>query len=71
MRVYYDRDCDVNLIMIKKWQSWVWVLLCSCTKPKRSGAKMVVALREGSPSAKKAEAEGSMLWVFRKLRLVT
>ena len=22
MRVYYDRDCDINLIKDKKWLSW-------------------------------------------------
>lgn len=61
MRVYYDRDCDANLIMEKKVaivgygsQGHAHAL-----NLKDSGAKnLVVALREGSPSAKKAEGEG-------------
>ena len=61
MRVYYDRDCDVNLIKDKK----VAILgygsqgHAHALNLRDSGAKnVVVALREGSPSAKKAEAEG-------------
>ena len=61
MRVYYDRDCDVNLIKDKK----VAILgygsqgHAHALNLRDSGAKnLVVALREGSPSAKKAEAEG-------------
>ncbi|MEM9349700.1 MAG: ketol-acid reductoisomerase [Pseudomonadota bacterium] len=61
MRVYYDRDCDVNLIKGMKVamlgygsQGHAHVL-----NLRDSGAEhLVVALREGSPSAKKAEAEG-------------
>ena len=61
MRVYYDRDCDVNLIKEKKVamlgygsQGHAHVL-----NLRDSGAKnLAVALREGSSSAKKAEAEG-------------
>ena len=61
MRVYYDRDCDVNLIKDMKVamlgygsQGHAHVL-----NLRDSGAKhLAVALREGSPSAKKAEAEG-------------
>ncbi|MEM9436482.1 MAG: ketol-acid reductoisomerase [Pseudomonadota bacterium] len=61
MRVYYDRDCDVNLIKRMKVamlgygsQGHAHVL-----NLRDSGAEhLVVALREGSPSAKKAEAEG-------------
>jgi len=61
MRVYYDRDCDINLIKDKKVaivgygsQGHAHAL-----NLRDSGAKNVaVALREGSPSAKKAEAEG-------------
>ena len=61
MRVYYDRDCDVNLIKEKK----VAILgygsqgHAHALNLRDSGAKnVVVALREGSPSAKKAEGEG-------------
>jgi len=61
MRVYYDTDCDVNLIKDKKVaivgygsQGHAHAL-----NLKDSGANnLVVALREGSPSAKKAEGEG-------------
>ncbi|MEM8774363.1 MAG: ketol-acid reductoisomerase [Pseudomonadota bacterium] len=61
MRVYYDRDCDINLIKDKKVamlgygsQGHAHVL-----NLRDSGAKnLAVALREGSGSAKKAEAEG-------------
>ncbi len=61
MRVYYDRDCDVNLIKDKK----VAILgygsqgHAHALNLRDSGAKnLVVALREGSPSAAKAEGEG-------------
>ncbi len=61
MRVYYDRDCDVNIIKEKK----VAILgygsqgHAHALNLRDSGAKnVVVALREGSASAKKAEAEG-------------
>jgi len=61
MRVYYDRDCDINLIKDKK----VAILgygsqgHAHALNLRDSGAKnVVVALREGSASAKKAEAEG-------------
>jgi ketol-acid reductoisomerase len=61
MRVYYDRDCDVNLIKDKK----VAILgygsqgHAHALNLRDSGAKnVVVALREGSSSAKKCEAEG-------------
>ncbi|WP_111734867.1 ketol-acid reductoisomerase [Roseovarius amoyensis] len=61
MRVYYDRDCDINLIKDKK----VAILgygsqgHAHALNLRDSGAKnLVVALREGSASAKKAEGEG-------------
>jgi len=61
MRVYYDRDCDVNLIKDKK----VAILgygsqgHAHALNLRDSGAKnLVVALRDGSPSAAKAEGEG-------------
>jgi len=61
MRVYYDRDCDINLIKDKK----VAILgygsqgHAHALNLRDSGAKnVVVALRDGSPSAKKAEGEG-------------
>ncbi|MBK9081715.1 MAG: ketol-acid reductoisomerase [Rhizobiales bacterium] len=61
MRVYYDRDADINLIKGKKVavvgygsQGHAHVL-----NMRESGVKDVaVALRAGSPSAKKAEGEG-------------
>src|SRR4051795_4320884 len=61
MRVYYDRDADINLIKGKKVvvvgygsQGHAHVL-----NLRDSGAKEIaVALRPGSASAKKAEAEG-------------
>ncbi|MFU8825388.1 ketol-acid reductoisomerase [Yoonia sp.] len=61
MRVYYDRDCDVNLIKDKK----VAILgygsqgHAHALNLRDSGAKnLVVALREGSPSEAKAKGEG-------------
>ena len=61
MRVYYDRDCDINLIKDMK----VAILgygsqgHAHALNLRDSGAKnLVVALREGSASAKKAEGEG-------------
>ena len=61
MRVYYDRDCDVNLIKDMK----VAILgygsqgHAHALNLRDSGAKnVVVALRDGSPSAKKAKSEG-------------
>ncbi|MDD2868904.1 ketol-acid reductoisomerase [Neomegalonema sp.] len=61
MRVYYDRDCDVNLIKDKKVaivgygsQGHAHAL-----NLRDSGAKnVVIALRPGSPTAAKAEAAG-------------
>ncbi|HUF55493.1 MAG TPA: ketol-acid reductoisomerase [Thermohalobaculum sp.] len=61
MRVYYDRDCDINLIKDRKVaivgygsQGHAHAL-----NLKDSGAKnLCVALREGSASARKAEAAG-------------
>ena len=60
MRVYYDRDCDINLIKDKK----VAILgygsqgHAHALNLRDSGAKnVVVALREGSRSTGKAEAE--------------
>jgi ketol-acid reductoisomerase len=61
MRVYYDRDADVNLIKGKKvvivgYGSQGHAHACNL---KDSGAKeVVVALRAGSATAKKAEAAG-------------
>src|SRR6056297_937854 len=61
MRVYYDRDCDINLIKDKK----VAILgygsqgHAHALNLRDSGAKnVVVALRDGSASAAKAEGEG-------------
>ena len=61
MRVYYDRDADVNLIKGKK------VVIVGygsqgrahALNLKDSGAKeLVIALKAGSPTIKKAEADG-------------
>ena len=64
MRVYYDRDCDINLIKDKK----VAILgygsqgHAHALNLRDSGAKnVVVALREGSRSTGKAEAEGLLV----------
>jgi ketol-acid reductoisomerase len=61
MRVYYDRDCDINLIKDRK----VAILgygsqgHAHALNLRDSGAKnVVIALREGSPSAAKCEKEG-------------
>jgi ketol-acid reductoisomerase len=61
MRVYYDRDCDINLIKDRK----VAILgygsqgHAHALNLRDSGARnVVVALRPGSPSATKAGAEG-------------
>ena len=61
MRVYYDQDCDVNLVKETK----IAILgygsqgHAHALNLRDSGAKNIaVALRENSPSAKKAEAEG-------------
>ena len=61
MRVYYDRDADLNLIKGKK----VAVVgygsqgHAHALNMRDSGVKdVVIALRKGSPSAKKAEGEG-------------
>jgi ketol-acid reductoisomerase len=61
MRVYYDRDADVNLIKDKKIAMIGYGSQghAHALNLRDSGAKnVVVALRPGSPSAKKAEAEG-------------
>ena len=61
MRVYYDRDADINLIKSKK----VCIIgygsqgRAHALNLKDSGATdVIVALREGSATAKKAEADG-------------
>ena len=61
MRVYYDRDADLNLIKSKK----VAIIgygsqgRAHALNLKDSGVNDVgIALREGSPSAKKAESDG-------------
>ncbi len=61
MRVYYDRDCDINLIKDMN----VAILgygsqgHAHALNLRDSGAKNIaVALRDGSPSAAKAEGEG-------------
>ena len=61
MRVYYDRDADINLIKSKK----VCIIgygsqgRAHALNLKDSGAgDIIIALREGSATAKKAEADG-------------
>jgi ketol-acid reductoisomerase len=61
MRVYYDQDCDVNIVKETK----IAILgygsqgHAHALNLRDSGAKHIaVALRENSPSAKKASAEG-------------
>ena len=61
MRVYYDQDCDVNIVKEIK----IAILgygsqgHAHALNLRDSGAKHIaVALRENSPSAKKASAEG-------------
>lgn len=70
MRVYYDRDCDVNIIKEAK----VAILgygsqgHAHALNLRDSGAKnVVVALREGSPSAKKPKPKASRSWASPKL----
>ncbi len=71
MRVYYDRDCDVNLIKDKK----VAILgygsqgHAHALNLRDSGAKnLVVALREGSASAQKAEGARPQGYGYRRSR---
>jgi len=60
MRVYYDKDCDLSIIQGKK----VAIIgygsqgHAHANNLKDSGVDVVVALRPGSSSAKKAEAAG-------------
>lgn len=60
MRVYYDKDCDLTLIQGKK----VAIIgygsqgHAHALNLKDSGVSVVVGLRPGSTSARKAEAEG-------------
>jgi ketol-acid reductoisomerase len=65
MRVYYDRDCDVNLIKDKK----VAILgygsqgHAHALNLRDSGAKnVVVALREGSPARPRPRARACRSW---------
>ena len=61
MRVYYDRDCDINLIKDKKVAMVGYGSQghAHALNLRDSGAKnLAVGLRAGSPSAKKAEGEG-------------
>jgi ketol-acid reductoisomerase len=69
MRVYYDRDADINLIKDKKvrhrrlWQPGPR----PCPEParqRRQGRR--IALREGSATAKKAEGEGFKVMTWPK-----
>ena len=60
MQVYYDKDCDLSIIQAKK----VAIIgygsqgHAHANNLKDSGVDVVVALREGSASATKAEAAG-------------
>ena len=69
MRVYYDRDCDVNLIKNMK----VAILgygsqgHAHALNLKDSGcSNVVVALRSGSPSINKVSEDASSLKSFEK-----
>ncbi|MGC8697412.1 MAG: NAD(P)-binding domain-containing protein, partial [Halothiobacillus sp.] len=60
MQVYYDKDCDLSLIQNKK----VAIIgygsqgHAHALNLKDSGVHVVVGLRTGSASARKAQAEG-------------
>ena len=65
MRVYYDRDADLNLIKGKKVaiigygsQGHAHAL----TLRDSGGKEVAVSLRKASAGVKKAEAESSRLW---------
>ena len=61
MRVYYDRDADVNLIKGKKVAIFGYGSQghAHALNLKDSGVKEVItALRKGSPTAAKAKASG-------------
>ena len=61
MKVYYEKDADLNLIKTKKIAVYGYGSQghAHALNLKDSGASdVVVALREGSSSVKKAEAEG-------------
>ena len=61
MKVYYEKDADLDLIKTKKIAVYGYGSQghAHALNLKDSGASnVVVALREGSSSAKKAEAEG-------------
>lgn len=60
MHVYYDKDCDLSIIQSKKvaiigYGSQGHAHACNL---KDSGVDVVVGLRPGSPTVKKAEAHG-------------
>ncbi|HET9463784.1 MAG TPA: ketol-acid reductoisomerase, partial [Thiobacillus sp.] len=60
MKVYYDKDADLSLIKKRKvviigYGSQGHAHACNL---KDSGVDVIVALRPGSPSAKKAENAG-------------
>ena len=67
MRVYYDRDADVNLIKGKK----VAIIgygsqgRAHALNLKESGQKVIVGLRPGGASWKKAEAAGLEVTIDR------
>ncbi|SEM20522.1 ketol-acid reductoisomerase [Halomonas daqiaonensis] len=60
MRVYYDKDCDLSLIQGKKVAIVGYGSQghAHANNLKESGVDVIVALREGSSSAAKAEAAG-------------
>ena len=67
MQVYYDKDCDLSLIQGKK----VAIIgygsqgHAHANNLKESGVDVVVALREGSSSAAKAEGAGATVYKGR------
>ncbi len=61
MKMYYEKDADINLIKNKKVAIFGYGSQghAHALNLKDSGVKeVVVALRENSPSTKKAESEG-------------
>ena len=71
MRVYYDRDCDINLIKDMKVAISGLRLQghAHALNLRDSGAKnVVVALREGSPRQPRPKAKASRSWASPKRR---
>ena len=70
MKMYYEKDADSNLIKNKKVAIFGYGSQghAHALNLKDSGVKeVVVALRENSPSVKKAESEGLKVMSFSSL----